>query len=318
MESPTWPEILPSNRIKMIQALTRGEEWTNKLRELLRSGEIDPNSSISIDDVVVQVMRMFENTLSIMGSNCNLINEPPRLPTNDLHSSCYSDVRKSEISDEISPRSITPVKMKRGCYTRRKNSWTSTKVTTELVDDGHAWRKYGQKEIHNKKYQRSYYRCTFKYDQGCQASKQVQTSHDNPPNYSITYFGHHTCNNYHRSPPIILDSQDPIDHTSTIWNFEINGVIDHKNVKKRVEPNYIPTQLNYEHLEEGATLNSVNAYQSWDDLSTQIPLESVSMLPSKFDHAHMVYSGLDQGDMTLVSGASCPINYEMNPVFWNE
>ncbi|GKD76061.1 probable WRKY transcription factor 70 [Tanacetum coccineum] len=152
MGSPNWPETLPSNRIKAMQTLIEGEELTNKLRDVHRwSDAIEPDPKL-VDDLAVQILAMFENTLSIMGSHSP--NESLQHPTSDLQSSCASDGLKLEISDET-PKSIEiPVKMKRGCYKRRKNSWTSTRVTSVLIDDGHAWRKYGQKEILNTKHQR--------------------------------------------------------------------------------------------------------------------------------------------------------------------
>ncbi|RZC18486.1 putative WRKY transcription factor 70 isoform B [Glycine soja] len=41
---------------------------------------------------------------------------------------------------------------------------------------------------------KSYYRCTHKYDQNCQATKQVQRIQEDPPLYKTTYLSHHTCN----------------------------------------------------------------------------------------------------------------------------
>ncbi|KAE8682254.1 hypothetical protein F3Y22_tig00111273pilonHSYRG00357 [Hibiscus syriacus] len=51
-------------------------------------------------------------------------------------------------------------KEKRGCYKRRKAGQTWT-VVSSTVEDGHAWRKYGQKQILNSKHPR--------FDQGCRA-----------------------------------------------------------------------------------------------------------------------------------------------------
>ncbi|XP_020575407.1 probable WRKY transcription factor 38 [Phalaenopsis equestris] len=62
-------------------------------------------------------------------------------------------------------------------------------------DDGHSWRKYGQKEILRAKHPRSYYRCTYRKTQGCSAMKQVQKSDENPSILDITYLGTHTCSN---------------------------------------------------------------------------------------------------------------------------
>jgi len=40
---------------------------------------------------------------------------------------------------------------------------------------------------------RSYFRCSHKYDQGCQATKQVQRNQECPTMYQTTYTGIHTC-----------------------------------------------------------------------------------------------------------------------------
>jgi hypothetical protein len=61
------------------------------------------------------------------------------------------------------------------------------------AEDGFIWRKYGQKEILNSKHPRLYFRCTYRDDSGCKATRQVQMSEEDPSLYVITYFGHHTC-----------------------------------------------------------------------------------------------------------------------------
>ncbi|KAF0927819.1 hypothetical protein E2562_036239 [Oryza meyeriana var. granulata] len=60
-------------------------------------------------------------------------------------------------------------------------------------EDGFLWRKYGQKEIKNSKHPRLYFRCSYKEDDGCKATRHVQQSEDDPSLYVITYFGEHTC-----------------------------------------------------------------------------------------------------------------------------
>ncbi|CAL5074765.1 unnamed protein product [Urochloa decumbens] len=67
------------------------------------------------------------------------------------------------------------------------------------VDDGHSWRKYGQKEILGAKNPRGYYRCTHRHSQGCLATKQVQRTDEDPTLFDIIYHGDHTC--VLRSPP---------------------------------------------------------------------------------------------------------------------
>nr|XP_043637664.1 probable WRKY transcription factor 70 [Erigeron canadensis] len=300
MESPKWPESLPSNRKKAIHELVQGQEWTEKLREVLgwsdTSNNPDPKS---IDGLLVQILGMFESTLSIMGCN-----EQPPLPSTGLHA--FHSPKSEKFDESHHGTTVIPVKTKRGCYKRRKNVLTSTEITSILIDDGHAWRKYGQKEILNSRYERSYYRCTYKYEQGCLATKQVQKIEDKPTNYKITYFGHHTCTNLQRAPPIILDMPDPRD-TSILVSFGAKGLIE----KKQVDP-YFPTMKNHEQSMD--TPMSSNTIQSWDHFThvSQIPVESVSMISSSFDdHVDMispgVYPGLDHGDPTLLLESYLPI-----------
>ncbi|XP_068640084.1 WRKY transcription factor 55-like [Aristolochia californica] len=59
-------------------------------------------------------------------------------------------------------------------------------------DDGHTWRKYGQKEILGSKFPRSYYRCTHS-KLGCEAKKHVQRDEDDPFMFEVTYLGIHSC-----------------------------------------------------------------------------------------------------------------------------
>ncbi|CAN6327856.1 unnamed protein product [Urochloa humidicola] len=61
------------------------------------------------------------------------------------------------------------------------------------MEDGFIWRKYGQKVIHGSKYQRLYFRCSYKDDHGCMARRQVQQSEADPSVYLINYFGEHAC-----------------------------------------------------------------------------------------------------------------------------
>ncbi|KAG2642860.1 transcription factor WRKY19-like [Panicum virgatum] len=61
------------------------------------------------------------------------------------------------------------------------------------ADDGHSWRKYGQKEILGAKHPRGYYRCTHRHTQGCAATKQVQRADGDPALFNVVYISAHTC-----------------------------------------------------------------------------------------------------------------------------
>ncbi|MFS7976541.1 putative transcription factor WRKY family [Helianthus anomalus] len=115
---------------------------------------------------------MFDSTLSILRSS-NL-NGSHRTPTNDLRFINDWDAKKPEDFGERSKSTTTSLNTKIGW---KKKS---------LIDDGYAWRKYGQKVILNSKYQRNYYRCSYKFEQRCQATKQVQMIDDELPKYKIT------------------------------------------------------------------------------------------------------------------------------------
>ncbi|CAM6082554.1 unnamed protein product [Calypogeia fissa] len=68
-------------------------------------------------------------------------------------------------------------------------------------DDGHTWRKYGQKDILGSRNPRSYYRCTHKIELGCPAIKYVQRCDEDPMVFDVTYRGSHTCQSIHQHIP---------------------------------------------------------------------------------------------------------------------
>ncbi|CAL4939253.1 unnamed protein product [Urochloa decumbens] len=93
---------------------------------------------------------------------------------------------------------------KKRSFSRRSQRPTDTKITSTL-EDGHIWRKYGQKEIQNSRQPRSYYRCTHKSDQGCNAKRQVQVCEADTSKYVVTYYGVHTCRDPSTIPLVVPD-----------------------------------------------------------------------------------------------------------------
>lgn len=201
-----WPENMSNDRkTAAIDGLNRGRESTNQLQILLTKKQpLMQNDLVNAEDLVVEILTSFTNTISLFNSGES--DEVSQFPADSLP---RLNVRKSEDSGESSKCST--MKDRRGRYKRRKNSHSWTRVTSTPFDDGHAWRKYGQKAIQFCKHPKSYFRCTHKPDQGCKATKQVQKTEDDPPMYTTTYTEQHTCQNSHflRPPQIIFDSTTP-------------------------------------------------------------------------------------------------------------
>ncbi|KAL1545382.1 WRKY DNA-binding transcription factor 70-like [Salvia divinorum] len=181
---------------QLISELTRGREIADRIRLMLRQTGFDGSAS-SVQILVRQLLDTFNHSLTMLSDGGD--------------SDEVSQAAKSEDSCKT-----PPAKDRRGCYKRKRSSDTIIKMSSNLFEDGHAWRKYGQKAILNAKHPRSYFRCTHKFDQGCQASKQVQQTQDDPPLYRTTYNGQHTCNksplNHHHHHVLPPDS-------SIIWSF---------------------------------------------------------------------------------------------------
>lgn len=102
----------------------------------------------------------------------------------------------------------------------RAHPYSCTTIFSTKIEDGHGWRKYGQKGIYGSKHPRSifmsiyispenlfnlisaairlcncrsYYRCVHKHDRGCPVTRQVQRTEENDSIFAITYVGQHTC-----------------------------------------------------------------------------------------------------------------------------
>ncbi|KAH7682350.1 WRKY domain-containing protein [Dioscorea alata] len=113
---------------------------------------------------------------------------------------------ESPLSPNASPRSETSDKVfkdqeRREISKKRKTlpKWSNqVKVNPGAgieapLDDGHSWRKYGQKDILGARHPRGYYRCTHRNARGCLATKQVQRSDSDPTIFDVVYRGEHTC-----------------------------------------------------------------------------------------------------------------------------
>ncbi|XP_019184309.1 PREDICTED: probable WRKY transcription factor 70 [Ipomoea nil] len=203
MQSPS-PENMAGDWKRAIGELIRGQKLTKQLWDLLKNPPGDDGKPKVADDLLLQILGTFDKSLWILKSSIDTADEVSQGGAGAPSSPCY-DGRRSEDS---SGSCKTFVKDRRGCYKRRKTCESQIKESPNLVDDGHAWRKYGQKVILNSKYPRNYFRCTHKFDQDCQATKQVQRMEDDPPLYRTTYLGKHTCRNLQKCPQIFQQPED--------------------------------------------------------------------------------------------------------------
>nr|CAB3502617.1 unnamed protein product [Digitaria exilis] len=99
---------------------------------------------------------------------------------------------------------------------RRSHSPFLKMVTTSTLDDmATHGESTGKNTFKTQPNPRSYYRCTHRPDQGYRATRQVQTSDDNPSQFVISYYGQHTC----RDPstvPLVIDAGAPPDCANLI------------------------------------------------------------------------------------------------------
>ncbi|XP_074274473.1 uncharacterized protein LOC141598657 [Silene latifolia] len=93
-------------------------------------------------------------------------------------------------------------------------------------EDGFTWRKYGQKEILNSKYPRSYYRCTHQKLYNCPAKKQVQRLDDDPFTFEILYRGNHTCHISSTAPMAPLPRRSPPAVQNILFSQQPTTIVD--------------------------------------------------------------------------------------------
>ncbi|CAK9144457.1 unnamed protein product [Ilex paraguariensis] len=315
MESSSWPENLPTDRKKAVEKLIRGREFANQLRDMLTKPfqeEADGSSVSDAGELIVKIMGSFTDTLSIL--TCTESDEVSQLPPNNNHPSW--DALKSEDSSESCKTSAT--KDRRGCYKRRKTSKTWTKFSPTLIDDGHAWRKYGQKMILNAKHPRNYFRCTHRFDQGCQATKQVQITEDEPAMHRTTYHGDHTCHNLLKAPQIIFDSTTTARDSSILLNFESNNPFDYKP-NDPFTPFLLASSIKQEQqLKEGGTPSILHNHHQQPSSSSEYFLspELTAFEASGPPMTTLSAGSTDHGDVISSGVYSCttstPSTFEMD------
>ncbi|KAK2368114.1 hypothetical protein P8452_56322 [Trifolium repens] len=203
------------------------DDMSNIIREIKGSNLKSTSSSkllpLSVaEDLVREVLKSFTNTILLLNNNQESIDVAIPITVGDvfLSTNCH------KLEEEDLDRSCKKLKTlntnnPKGSNKRKSIPATWEKTSSILIDDGHAWRKYGQKKITNAKYFRSYYRCTYMNDQYCKAIKHVQRTQENPPLYQTTYYGHHTCQSSFHSN-LNLESNLSSHDSSILLSFDNN------------------------------------------------------------------------------------------------
>ncbi|XP_010540486.1 PREDICTED: probable WRKY transcription factor 54 [Tarenaya hassleriana] len=231
---------------EVAKQLVEGYRFASQLQILLSKnpdhGPNDLNRIVSgsgpVDELMAKILGSFDKTISVLGSFEPVSVAVPvdgsrNTSSGDSPAAAVSDGR-CENSGDCRKRTLGVNKGKRGCYKRQRKSQSWT-VESNTSEDAHAWRKYGQKEILNATYPRSYFRCTHKNTQGCRATKQVQKLEHNPEMFQITYIGNHTCNSPNEEIPakiepfeIAMDSDNTTCGSCTI-NDQIKAKLQDEN-----------------------------------------------------------------------------------------
>ncbi|KAK7385439.1 hypothetical protein VNO78_31159 [Psophocarpus tetragonolobus] len=196
MVCPETETVSPKKRVIIKELLVKGQESAAQLKLLLEN-PFGSEAPLSSEHLMANVLRSFTQALSVINSSSQP-GSADELPHRNLPFSVQNGSPAAGSAGDLTSRDCSESrrrskKVGRGCYNRRRSAHSLTKLSC-TTNDNHAWRKYGQKEILNSDFPRSYFRCCHKYDQGCGAIKQVQRDQENPDMYQTTYIGIHTCN----------------------------------------------------------------------------------------------------------------------------
>lgn len=168
-----WPPPL----MQVMDDLIKGQEFATQLQGLLRD---NPKVGLLMDQILQSFSRAIDAAKAGAGEWSSDVQSEV------TYGGSGGGKRKSGAGGDSS----------RGACRRRTQQSSVVTKTMNTLDDGQAWRKYGQKYIHNSKHPRAYFRCTHKYDQQCAAQRQVQRCEDDDDDkdtFRVTYIGVHTC-----------------------------------------------------------------------------------------------------------------------------
>nr|KYP53763.1 putative WRKY transcription factor 70 [Cajanus cajan] len=294
-----FPPTSSAKGKRLIRELVQGQDYATQLKFLLQN-PIGPRGFLSAKELVSNVLRSFSQTLSVLTSSDDDDHVSQNLGEDASQLVASSINPRSEDSTESRKGSLPLAKDRRGSYKRRRTEQTWT-IVSQTNDDNHAWRKYGQKEILNSQFPRSYFRCTRKYEQGCRATKQVQRIQENPDMYNITYIGFHTCKD-----TLNLNAPQLVTYSETRDSFLENSH-PHSNIVSNEQQHDPPmgsqstTNVKQEYPNEDTPSDLTDA-NLWSDLKD---FELSNALKIASDNADIGYSCTASRSLDMDFGMFC-------------
>ncbi|VVB12792.1 unnamed protein product [Arabis nemorensis] len=176
-----------------MDTLLHGQGFANQLKFIMDHAGSSPMETT--EDLAKSVLHCFSDALSIL------------IDTNDDQSD-FNSSPQQDSPPVLESRKKPHHKRGRKTSMAESSDYRRHESANPIYHDGYLWRKYGQKQIKESDHERSYYKCAYTKDQNCQAKKQVQKIQHNPPLYSTTYFGHHTCQLNQAYATFPLDTSD--------------------------------------------------------------------------------------------------------------
>jgi hypothetical protein len=178
----------------LVNELRQGRELASQLKMELEA--ISMSSPETRAFLLDQILSTYEKALSVLNWSALLESQnPPLNPNSDSPNSHSGDTTKE---DEQNHKDV--LKKRKLNLTKWSEKVNISSAKGNFIDDGHSWRKYGQKDILGANFPRAYYRCAHRPSQGCLATKQVQKSDEDSSIVEISYKGTHTCTQSYRKP----------------------------------------------------------------------------------------------------------------------
>ncbi|KAE8799027.1 WRKY transcription factor [Hordeum vulgare] len=217
------------------------------------------------------------------------------------------------------------------------------------ADDGHSWRKYGQKDILGAHHPRAYYRCTYQKTQGCAATKQVQRADEDPALFDVIYHGEHTC--LHKTAAAMVqpdgqnqDAQSLLQNLSSSLTVKTEGLIaagtqgwstttpfsfsspavsgmtppEHHPFSAPSTPENcfvsMPTSLEPSPATSGSNHMCFNPFQAQSELQTMVSalVEATSMPPADTEEAGFAYWSFDDSALDVNSFDEDVTNFDIS------